>query len=184
MLIFIIRKVYKMKYFQKVTLSLLVIVAMTLGNKAVAAITVEGEDSTQHLATGGAVTVNDTNIANSGAVVFTAAGSTADLVITAGIVRVGAASKVLPADVGTLAGLLPSGATTVQSGAILEITAATAGCVAGALEVESGGILQVDVDVPSGSSAFGSTLKMDSGSVLKLGAGKTWGKNISVGNAV
>jgi hypothetical protein len=52
------------------------------------------------------------------------------------------------------------------------------------LEVKSGGILQVDdgVEVPAtrGGDVFGSTLKLDSGSVIKLGAGSKWSKNVTV----
>ena len=172
-----------MKYFQKITLCLAAIVVMALGNKAVAAITVEGEDATQHLLAGGLVTVNDVDSnTNGGAVVFTNNTSTANLDIVAGIVQVGAASKVLPTDVGTLAGLLPSGNTTVENGAILEITAATANCIAGDVEVKLGGILQVDDNIPASGGPFatGADLTVHSGAVIKLGAGITWAKDINV----
>jgi len=163
-----------MKYFQKTTLCLAAIVVVALGNKATATTldpsSVDQVDANDYA--GASLIVNDAS-GDGGSIILTDPENATLSIVTGGVVKVG-----------TLGGKTGTGATTVENGGILDITAATAGCVPGALEVKSGGILQADVNVPSGSSVFGSTLKMNSGSVLKLGAGVVWGKNIDVDDAV
>jgi hypothetical protein len=182
MLIFNIRKVYKMKYFQKISLSLLAIVVMTLGNKVAATAhtfdpdTTDLTDNTAYVTGGDSIVVDDNASANGtgNAVILTGA-SSVPLDVLHGILKVGNSAAT-----GSVAAIASTGANTVENGAILEITAATTGCIPGALEVKSGGILQVDANIPSGSDVFGSTLQIDSGAVLKLGSGVTWGKDINV----
>ena len=77
---------------------------------------------------------------------------------------------------------LSTGANTVESGAILEITQATADCIPGDLEVKSGGILQVNDDIPASGGPFatGADLTVRSGAIIKLGAGVKWSKDVTV----
>ena len=164
-----------MKYLKNTTLCLAAIVLIALGNKAAAATiidpaSVDQVDSTNY--TGASLIVNDTS-GDGGSIILTnPANATLDIG-TGGVVKVGL--------IGLDTGKTGTGATTVENGAILEITAATADCIPGDLEVKSGGILQVDdgVDVPD-TGVFGSTLQVDSGAIIKLGAGSKWSKNVTV----
>lgn len=95
-----------------------------------------------------------------------------------GVVHVGASS----------ASKMPTGVATVLSGGLVKIMGATASCVPGATEIQSGGVLEVlaSVAVPVHTSAadiFG-TLKFNSGSILKLGAGVSWARNMRIGTAL
>ena len=165
-----------MKYFQKITLCLAAIVVVALGNNVMAAahnITVDGADAGDYTVAGGTsvINVNDVDAdADGGAVTLTGT-SDAPLDIINGIVQVGTGGSKTTA-----------GATTVEIGAILEITAATANCIAGDVEVKAGGILQVDDNIPASGGPFatGADLTVHSGAVIKLGAGKTWAKDINV----
>ena len=83
---------------------------------------------------------------------------------------------------------MPTGVATVLSGGLVKIMGATASSVPGATEIQSGGILEVlaSVAVPDTSAAadiFG-TLKFNSGSILKLGAGASWARNMRIGTAL
>jgi hypothetical protein len=73
---------------------------------------------------------------------------------------------------------------------ILKITGVLAGCAPGTAVVRSGATVLVDpsVAIPaagdsSSSDLFG-TLEFQTGSILKLGAGASWARNISVGTAL
>jgi hypothetical protein len=95
-----------------------------------------------------------------------------------GVVHVGASS----------ASKMPTGVATVLSGGLVKIMGATASSVPGATEIQSGGVLEVlaSVAVPVHTSAadiFG-TLKFNSGSILKLGAGVSWARNMRIGTAL
>ena len=165
-----------MKYLQKITLSLLAIVVVALGSNAVAAahdITVDGLDAGDYTVTGGTsvINVNDVDADMDGGAVTLTGTSDVPLHIINGIVQVGTGGSKTTA-----------GATTVEIGAILEITAATANCIAGDVEVKAGGILQVDDNIPASGGPFatGADLTVHSGAVIKLGAGKTWSKDINV----
>ena len=154
------------------------IVVVALGNNVMAAahnITVDGADEGDYTVAGGTsvINVNDVDAdadADGGAVTLTGT-SDAPLDIINGIVQVGTGGSKTTA-----------GATTVEIGAILEITAATANCIAGDVEVKAGGILQVDDNIPASGGPFatGADLTVHSGAVIKLGAGKTWAKDINV----
>jgi len=165
-----------MKYLQKMTLCLAAIVVVALGNKATAVADVidptgtETADNTVYAGT--RIEINDAGGNRTSAAILTGA-NTIPIDVQVGTVKVG--------DTAALGAKLSTGDNTVESGAILEITAATAGCVPGALEVKSGGILQVDagVEVPD-AGVFGSTLKVDSGAIIKLGAGSKWSKDVTV----
>lgn len=109
------------------------------------------------------------------AVIFTGTqGASVGMDIQVGTVKVG--------DAAALGAKTTTGATTIESGAILEITAATENCIAGNVEVKSGGILQVDADIPASDGPFasGAGLTVRSGAILKLGAGKKWSKNLTI----
>ena len=95
-----------------------------------------------------------------------------------GVMYVGASS----------ASKMPTGVATVLSGGLVKIMGATASSVPGATEIQSGGVLEVlaSVAVPVHTSAadiFG-TLKFNSGSILKLGAGASWARNMRIGTAL
>ena len=166
-----------MKYFQKITLSVLVIVVMALGNNAVAVADVidptgtETADSTVY--TGTLIEINDGAGNGQSAAILTGA-NTKDINIQVGKLEVG--------NTAASGAKTTKGATTVQNGAILEITAGTADCIAGDVEINSGGILQVDANIPASGGPFatGADLTVHSGAVIKLGAGKTWAKDINV----
>lgn len=100
--------------------------------------------------------------------------STTPVTVT-GFVRVGAGTS-----------LMTAGATLVSTGTV-EIMGATAASFPGVTEVQSGGVLQVSaaVSVPAtgGSDLFTGTLKFDTGSKLILGNDSTWARNITVGTA-
>jgi hypothetical protein len=83
---------------------------------------------------------------------------------------------------------LPTAALDVYG--ILKITGVLAGCAPGTAVVRSGATVLVDaaLAVPaagdsSSSDLFG-TLEFQTGSILKLGAGASWARNISVGTAL
>ncbi len=166
-----------MKYFQKITLSVLAIVVMALGNNAVAVADVidptgtETADSTVY--TGTLIEINDGAGNGQSAAILTGA-NTKDIDIQVGKLKVG--------DAAASGAKTTTGVTTVESGAILEITAATADCIAGDVEINSGGILQVDDNIPASGGPFasGADLTVHSGAILKLGAGVTWSKNVTV----
>ena len=106
----------------------------------------------------------------------------------------------LPIDVvaGTMrvsgVGKLPAAAMTIGAtgtvGAIFELCSNTAaGAVPGLMEVQQYGVLSVDdnISVPADHTAgdvFTGGLLFDSGSVLKLGAGSSWARDIVVGTAL
>ena len=169
-----------MKYLQKTTLCLAAIVLIALGNKAAASADVidptgtEVADATVYA--GARIEINDAGANGTSAAILTGA-NTIDIDIKVGKIKVG--------DAAAIGAKLSTGANTVESGAILEITAATADCIPGDLEVKSGGILQVDdgVDVPD-TGVFGSTLQVDSGAIIKLGAGSKWSKREYSSNCV
>ena len=116
------------------------------------------------------------------------------------LVTVNLSGASLPIDVvaGTLrvsdAGRLPTAAVTIGAtgtvGAIFELCSNTAaGAVPGLMEVQQYGVLSVDdnISVPADSDAgdvFTGGLQFDSGSVLKLGAGSSWARDIVVGTAL
>ena len=83
---------------------------------------------------------------------------------------------------------LPTAALDVRG--ILQITGVLAGCVPGTAVVKSGGTVLVDpalavpADGNSSSSDLFGTLEFQTGSILKLGAGASWARNISVGTAL
>ena len=84
---------------------------------------------------------------------------------------------------------LPNAALDVRG--ILRITGVLAGCVPGTAVVKSGATVLVDaaVAVPAASSTAGGadlfgTLEFQTGSILKLGAGASWARNIAVGSAL
>ncbi|MEI7493148.1 MAG: hypothetical protein WCJ92_00940 [Alphaproteobacteria bacterium] len=109
-------------------------------------------------------------------------------------------SASLPIDVveGTMrvsgVGKLPTAAMTIGAtgsvGAIFELCSNTvAGAVPGLMEVQQYGVLSVDdnISVPAAHTAgdvFTGGLLFDSGSVLKLGAGSSWARDIVVGTAL
>jgi hypothetical protein len=116
------------------------------------------------------------------------------------LVTVNLSGASLPIDVvaGTLrvsdAGRLPTAAVTIGAtgtvGAIFELCSNTAaGAVPGLMEVQQYGVLSVDdnISVPADHTAgdvFTGGLKFDSGSVLKLGAGSFWARDIVVRTAL
>ena len=174
-----------MKYFQKITLCLAAIVVVALGNNASAAAPVAAYDPTgaadltvTDSFSSGTITVNDAAGNGTGkAVIFTGTqDASVAMDIQVGTVKVG--------DTAASGAKLSSGANTVESGAILEITAATTGCIPGTLEVKSGGILKVDdgiiVPAAGGSDVFSAALTLKSGAKIQLGAGSTWSKNVTV----
>jgi hypothetical protein len=80
---------------------------------------------------------------------------------------------------------LPASAIGVSG--ILEITAAAAGCVPGNTTVASAGVVAVDAGLavpghggPGTSDVFGNLL-FQTGSILRLGNGSSWARNITVG---
>ncbi len=96
-------------------------------------------------------------------------------------------------------GRLPTAAMTIgaisTAGAIFQLsesavpTVPTAGAVPGAMVVQQYGILSVDAGlaVPADSDAgdvFTGTLKFNSGSVLKLGDGSSWARDMTIGAAL
>ena len=174
-----------MKYFQKITLCLAAIVVMALGNKAVAAAApgaaFDATGGTDLTVTdsyiSGTITVNDVDISDGKAVIFTGTHDVSVAMnIEHGLVKVGAGGAK------TTQGLTKVINPAAGVASILEITAATANCIAGDVEVESGGILQVDDDIPAsgGPFAIGADLTVRGGAVLKLAAGVTWSKNVTV----
>jgi hypothetical protein len=81
---------------------------------------------------------------------------------------------------------LPASAIGVSG--ILQITAAAAGCVPGDTTVASAGVVAVDAGlaVPahdSASDVFGNLL-FQTGSILRLGDGSSWARNITVGAGI
>ena len=82
---------------------------------------------------------------------------------------------------------MTSGSAVVPSGGLVKIMGNTASSVPGATEIQSGGVLEVlaSVAVPAHTAAdiFG-TLLFDSGSILKLGAGASWARNMAIGTAL
>lgn len=154
------------------------IVAVALGNNVMAAtphvITEDGVDAGSYTVAGGTtsvINVNDIDADTDGGAVTLTGASDVPLDIINGIVQVG-----------TGGAKTTTGATTVRNGAILEITEATTDCIAGNVEVKSGGILQVDADIPASGAPFasGAGLTVHSGAILKLGAGKKWSKNLTI----
>jgi len=98
-------------------------------------------------------------------------------------------------NVGASGSKLTTGATTVKPGGLLEIMGSTAASVPGATEIQNGAVLQVaaSVAVPANGSSHGDifnngstggSLKFDTGATLKLGAGSSWARNITVGTAL
>ena len=91
-------------------------------------------------------------------------------------------------------GKLPTAAMKIGAtgtvGAIFELLSNTAaGAVPGLMEVQQYGVLSVgdNVSVPADTDAndvFAGGLLFDSGSVLKLGAGSSWARDITVGTAL
>jgi len=112
-------------------------------------------------------------------------------VVTAGDMSVSATPLSIPGVVhvgASSASKMPTGVATVLSGGLVKIMGATASSVPGATEIQSGGVLEVlaSVAVPVHTSAadiFG-TLKFNSGSILKLGAGVSWARNMRIGTAL
>lgn len=148
------------------------IVVVALGNKATATTldpsSVDQVDANDYA--GAILIVNDAS-GDGGSIILTDPENATLSIVTGGVVKVG-----------TLGGKTGTGATTVENGGILDITAATAGCVPGNVEVKSGGILQVDADIPASGGPFasGAGLTVHSGAILKLGAGKKWSKNLTI----
>lgn len=185
MLIFNTRKVYKMKYFQKMGLRFGAIVAVAFAGNVMGSISEYGVNATDY--SGGDLTINDADYSDGKAVVLTSAASASNnIIIDSGIVRVGAASKVDMTDAGETASsgvLATTGNINVHAAGILEITAATPDCVRGHAEIQSGGRVKVDagVTIPVAGDAstdvFGG-LKFHSGSVLVLGPGANWQRDI------
>ena len=115
------------------------------------------------------------------------ASSTPMKINTDATVAVGSAAVTL-ADASVVSNAkLPNAALNVYG--ILKMTGALANCVPGTAAVKSGGTVNVDasVAIPADGNAttdvFG-TLVFESGSILKLGAGASWARNISVGTAL
>ncbi len=151
------------------------IVVAALGNK-VAATTLDPSAVDQVYPddyTGVSLTVNNANNDGGSAILTHPANATLDIA-TGGVVKVGL--------IGSDIGQTGTGATTIENGGILDITAATTDCIAGNVEVKSGGILQVDADIPASGGPFasGAGLTVHSGAILKLGAGKKWSKNLTI----
>ena len=174
-----------MKYFQKIGLRFGAIVAVAFaGNVMGSSITDYGVNSTTY---SGDLTINDTDYSDGKAVVLTSTTSSGNFTLQSGIVRVGAASKVNMTDgaeSAVLGVIAPSSDTfQVQSHGILEITAATPDCVKGHTEIMAGGKIQVDASVTIPAAGDASTdvfggLKFHSGSVLVLGPGANWQRDI------
>lgn len=175
-----------MKYFQKITLCLAAIVVMALGNKAAASITIDPSapdqlDAASH--TGHSIMVIDSladgGNDDGGSILFTNADNASIEIKSNGIVKVGTTGLGIS---GTDVAKTGTGSVVVDSGGVLEITAATADCIAGDVEVESGGILQVDDDIPASGGPFatGADLTVHSGAIIRLGAGVTWSKDVTV----
>ena len=166
-----------MKYLQKTTLCLAAIVVVALGNKVAASADVidptgtDVVDATVYAGT--RIEINDTGVNGTSAAILTGA-NTIDIDIKVGKIKVG--------DAAATGAKLSIGANTVENGAILEITEATADCIPGDLEVKSGGILQVDDDIPASGGPFasGADLTVRSGAIIKLGAGVKWSKDVTV----
>jgi hypothetical protein len=116
------------------------------------------------------------------------ASSTPMKINTDATVAVGSAAVTL-ADASVVSNAkLPNAALDVYG--ILKITGVLAGCAPGTAVVRSGATVLVDpaLAVPaagnsSSSDLFGS-LEFQTGSILKLGAGASWARNISVGTAL
>jgi hypothetical protein len=170
-----------MKYLQKITLSLLAIVVMALGSNATATThTFDPDnadiiDSGVYTSAGDSILVNDdASVNGTGKAVILTGASTVPLDVLHGILKVG--------DIAALGAKTTTDVTTVRNGAILEITAATANCIAGDLEVNAGGILQVDDNIPASGGPFasGADLIVHNGAIIKLGAGVTWSKDVTV----
>lgn len=93
-------------------------------------------------------------------------------------------------NVGAAGHLLPASAVTVLSGGLVDIKGTTMDCMPGTNVVNSGATLQVDdaLSVPAagiaGSGDLFGTLKFGSGSTLRLGAGSSWARNITIGAAI
>ena len=112
-------------------------------------------------------------------------------VVTAGDMSVSATPLSIPGVMyvgASSSSKMPTGVATVLSGGLVKIMGATASSVPGATEIQSGGVLEVlaSVAVPVHTSAadiFG-TLKFNSGSILKLGAGVSWARNMRIGTAL
>ena len=78
------------------------------------------------------------------------------------------------------AGKLPLAATSVASGAILELGAAIgSGAIPGPASIESGGIVSVDSGVTVPSDVF-TQLTLHLGAIIKLGGGSTFSQPINV----
>lgn len=165
-----------MKYLQKTTLCLAAIVVMALGNNVMAADVIDPTDTE---------VANNTVYAGTKIVILDGAANGQSAAILTGVntipieVQVG---KMKVGDAAAPGAKTTTGATTIESGAILEITAATENCIAGNVEVKSGGILQVDADIPASDGPFasGAGLTVHSGAILKLGAGKKWSKDLTI----
>lgn len=106
-------------------------------------------------------------------------GSTAPITVSAGTLRIG----------GSL-GQTPNAPISVDNGGIMLLhTGIVSNAVRGNTSVASGGILQVaaNTTVPAanaGTDLFNGTLTMSSGSILKLGNGSTWARDLTVGIAL
>ena len=115
------------------------------------------------------------------------ASSTPLEIATDATVAVGSASVTMANGSVVINAKLPTAALDVFG--VLKMTGALANCVPGTAAVKSGGTVLVDaaVAVPAAGGAatdvFG-TLVFESGSILKLGAGASWARNISVGTAL
>jgi hypothetical protein len=140
-----------MKSFKAMACHLYAITVFTSGSEAVAsapgtAFDATGGNDLEVTAsyTSGTILVNDNDIEDGKGVVFSR-NNTADMNIEAGIVKVGTAGA-----------KTSSGATTVKSGAILQITAASAGSIAGDIEIKTGGIIMVDsgVEIPASGPSY------------------------------
>jgi len=82
------------------------------------------------------------------------------------------------------AGKLPNAATSVDSGAILQLGSSTessvaSGAIPGAADVDSGGIIAVAANTSVPNDAF-TAATIHSGAILKLGSGSTFAQSISV----
>jgi len=179
------RKVYKMKYFQKIGLRFGAIVAVAFAGNVMGSISQYGVDGNDY--SSGDLTINDADYSDGKAVVLTSdTGASNNIIIDSGIVRVGAASKVDMTDIGesaSLGVLATTGNINVHTAGILEITAATPDCVRGHTEIQSGGRVKVDASVTIPAAGDASTdvfggLKFHSGSVLVLGPGANWQRDI------
>jgi len=95
------RKVYKMKYFQKIGLRFGAIVAVAFAGNVMGSISQYGVDGNDY--SSGDLTINDADYSDGKAVVLTSdTGASNNIIIDSGIVRVGAASKVDMTDIGSL----------------------------------------------------------------------------------